>query len=220
MRGILLKVCMALTGLFLMAFLLVHWAGNLQLFLPEQLARPSFNTYAHVLTSSVVTKAAGWATYASLVAHAVVSGVLAWRHRSVRKPYGLERPASSSPWYSRSMGWLGVLILVFVVLHMDAFWYRYHWGEVGVDADGHKDLYTVVVATFREPLLVVFYVVSMVALGFHLRHGLAAALGSVGVFSKRIGAAAPRVANVVAWTLAGGFASMPVYIFLVHGGTP
>ena len=216
--SILLKAWMGLTGLFLVLFVLVHMAGNLQLFLPEEIARPSFNAYSHALSSSVVIKVAGWLTYAAILGHAVVSVVLARRHRSLRPAYALERPATSSPWYARSMGWLGLLILGFLVLHMQAFWARYHWGEIGIDAYGNRDLYTVVVTAFCEPWIVLVYVVSMVALGFHLQHGIAAALRSLGVFSGRITRLAPRAAAWLAWIVAGTFAAMPIYVYLAFGG--
>jgi len=216
--SIVLKAWMALSGLFLVIFLLVHMAGNLQLFLPEAIARPSFNAYSHALTSSIVIRVAGWLTYATIVVHAVIAAILARRHRNVRTAYALERPGTSSPWYARSMGWLGLVILSFIVLHMQSFWYRYHWGEVGVDLQGHRDLYSVVVTAFSEPWIVLVYVVSMLALGFHLQHGVAASLRSLGVFSARITRSAPPVAGWIAWIIAGVFAAMPVYVYFAFGG--
>ncbi len=217
--SIVLKAWMGLTGLFLVLFLVVHLLGNLQLFLPQDVARPSFNAYSQLLTSSIPIKIAGWLTYASVVLHVVLSAWLASRHRHARpRPYAPERHGPSSPWYSRSMGWLGVVTLVFLVLHMQSFWYRYHWGEIGTDPDGNKDLYAVVITAFREPWIVVVYVASMVALGFHLQHGVAAALRSLGVFNARITRAAPRASAWLAWILAGGFAAMPIYVFLMFGG--
>lgn len=216
--SILLKAWMGLTGLFLVLFVLVHMAGNLQLFLPEDFARPSFNAYSQLLTSSIVIKVAGWLTYGAVVSHVVVSAVLARRHRAIRTDYALEQSGTSSPWYARSMGWLGIITGAFLVLHMQTFWYRYHWGEIGVDAAGNKDLYTVVVTAFCEPWIVLVYVVSMLALGFHLQHGIAASLRSLGVFSGRITRLAPRAAAWCAWIVAGTFAAMPIYVYVAFGG--
>lgn len=216
--SIVLKAWMGLSGLFLVMFLLVHLAGNLQLFLPQASAQPSFNAYSAALTSSVIIKVAGWLTYTAIALHAVIAAVLVCRHRNARQPYALERGDTSSRWFARSMGWLGIITLIFLVLHMQSFWFRYHWGEIGVDVNGNKDLYTVVVTAFREPWLVLVYVVSMLALGFHLQHGLAASLRSLGVFSARITRGAPIVARWVAWMVAGTFAAMPVYVYLVLGG--
>lgn len=208
---------MALTGGFLTLFLVVHMLGNLQLFLPEGLGRASFNAYSAALTSNVGIKLAGWLTYTAIVVHAAIS-VAVWRRnrRGRPTPYLLERAAASSPWYARSMGSLGVVTLSFIVWHMQTFWYRYHWGPIGADANGNKDLYTVVVTAFREPWIVGVYVLCMLALGFHLQHGLAAVMRSLGGFGSRLDALAPRMARTVAWSLAGPFTAMPVYVYVVH----
>jgi len=116
------------------------------------------------------------------------------------------------------MGWLGLITLVFLVWHMQSFWYRYHWGPIGFDANGNKDLYTVVVASFCEPWVVAIYVACMIALGFHLQHGLAASLRSLGLFSRKLDDVATRWAAPLAWGIAGPFALMPLYVFAVFGG--
>lgn len=217
--SIMLKAWMALTGLFLVLFLTVHMLGNLPLFLPESLARPAFNAYSATLTSNPFIKAASWITYAAIAAHVAVSALLTRRNRIGRPhPYALESASASSRWYSRSMGWLGGITLAFLVLHMQSFWYRYHWGPIGLDSDGNKDLYTVVVTAFCEPWIVGVYVVSVVALGFHLQHGIAASLRSLGVFSPRVSTLAPRVSGWLAWILAGPFVAMPIYVYVAFGG--
>ena len=48
------------------------------------------------------------------------------------------------------MALLGTLMLVFIVIHMKQFWYEMHWGPLGMDADGNKDLYTLVAASFTQ----------------------------------------------------------------------
>ncbi len=217
---IVLKAWMALSGLFLVLFLLVHMLGNLQLFLPASIGRGSFNTYSAVLGSSIIIKVAGWFTYAAVAGHAAVSALLSRRNRARgSRGYSVENAGASSPWYARSMGTLGVVTLAFLVLHMQSFWYRYHWGPIGLDANGNKDLYAVVVTAFSQPWIVGVYVVAMVALGFHLQHGIAASLRSLGVSSARVADVVPKVSRWVAWSLAGPFAAMPVYVFAVHGGS-
>lgn len=209
--SILYKAWMALTGLFLVAFLGVHFLGNTQLFLPASVARESFNAYADALANSLPIKVAAWGTYGSIVAHAIIGTRLSWAHRRKAR---YATTATTSPWYARSMGTLGVVTLLFIVVHMQTFWYRYKWGEVGLDAQGHRDLYTVVVEAFAQPWLVAVHVLSMVALGFHLEQGIPAALRSVGVYGARVQRVAPRVSAWVAWTLAVGFAAMPIAMYL------
>jgi len=211
------KVWMAVTGLFLVVFLAVHMAGNLQLFLPESSARPAFNGYSALLTSNPFIKVAGWLTYLSVVVHTVLAARVSVRNRRARRR-GYAIRATSSPWYTRSMGWLGTVVLLFLVWHLQMFWYRYHWGPIGLDAEGNKDLYAVVVASFAQPGIVALYVVCMVALGFHLQHGVAAAVRSVGVFGAGASRWAERGAVWIAWGLVIPFALMPVYVYLTAGG--
>lgn len=207
---------MALTGGFLVVFLLVHCLGNLQLFLPEPLARPAFNAYANALGGSFVIKVASVLTYGSIVAHVIVAALLDWRHRGLRRTYAQPPPGRGS---TRSMSALGSVTLVFLVVHMQTFWYRFHFGEIRLDAAGNKDLYGVVQVAFSQPWLVAVHTLSMVALGFHLQQGLPAAVRSLGLYGERLNAAAARISPFLAWTLAACFGAMPVYVFL-SGGQP
>lgn len=207
---------MALTGGFLVVFLLVHCLGNLQLFLPESLARASFNAYAGALGGSVVIKVASALTYGSILVHAVIAARLEWQHRDARR----SASRSQTPWYARSMAVLGSVTLVFLVVHMQTFWYRFHFGELGLDAAGNKDLYGVVRVAFAQPGLVAVHTLSMIALGFHLQQGLPAAVRSLGIYGTRVNARVARAAPAFAWGLAGCFAAMPLYIFFFVGGRP
>ena len=219
MTSIVHKAWMGLTGLFLVLFLTVHMIGNLQLFLPEDTARPSFNAYSHALTSNPAIKVASGLTYGSVLVHVVVAALLTRRNRRARRRgYATEHAAASSPWYARAMGPLGVAILAFLVWHLQMFWYRYHWGPIPTDAAGRRDLYTVVVTAFCEPWIVALYVLSAVAVGLHLQHGVTAGLRSLGVFSRAVDDLAPRWAPRFAWAIAGPFAAMPIYVYLAFGG--
>ena len=218
--SVVLKALMALTGVYLLAFVFVHMLGNLPLLLPESIGRPSFNAYAHALTSAPPIKVASGLTYLSVLVHAAVSTAL-WRKNAKARPlpYATEQRNANSPWYSRSMGLLGAATLAFIVLHMHTFWYRYHWGPIGYDSEGHKDLYEVVVTAFQEPWLVLVHVASIVLLGFHLQHGLAAALRSLGVHGVGFDRIAPRLSKWVAWGLTGPFIIIAIYVFFAFSGS-
>lgn len=209
--GIVYKAAMALSGGFLVVFLLVHCLGNLQLLLPEPIARPAFNAYAHALGGSVVIKVASVLTYGSLAAHVLVAGVLDWRHRGRRPSYAKTPPGRG---LARSMSALGAVTLLFLIVHLQTFWYRFHFGDIALDAAGRKDLYGVVLVAFGEPWLVAVHTLSMVALGLHLQRGLPAAARSLGIYGERPSALVARAAPMLAWSVAGCFAAMPLYIFL------
>lgn len=214
-NAIILKAWMALTGLFLSLFLVVHVLGNLQLFLPAELAQTSFNAYSKLLVSNPVIKIAGWITYASVVAHVFVAAWLFRRNARARPiAYQRETPQRSSPWYARSMGALGLVVLVFLAVHMKAFWYAYHFAALDLDVQGNRDLYGVVVSDFSRPGIVMFYVASMLALGFHVQHGLAAGLRSLGLYHPGAARLAVRGSAWLAWGICGAFAAMPLFIYL------
>lgn len=212
------KIVMALTGLFLCLFLVVHLAGNLALYLPLPGARLTFNAYSAVLSGNPLIKVASVVTMAALLLHAIVSVLLVRQNRAARSiRYVVHAPEASSTWYSRNMGRLGALIFAFLVLHLRTFWFRYTFGEVGVDAAGNKDLYGVVVAAFGEEWYALLYVVSMVALGYHLLHGVFSACRTLGLHHRRYGPWIERIAMAFAVAVSAGFAGMPVFVYFGRG---
>lgn len=214
------KLWVALSGAFLTLFLVVHLAGNLALFLPPEQARPVFNAYSAWLSQLVLVRVVAIGVYASFVVHAVVSLALAWRNRRARGPvrYQYDPAARSSPWFARRMGALGVVLLVFLVVHLRTFWATYHWGGLPLDPAGHKDLYGLTVEAFARPGYVLFYVASMIALAFHLLHGTVSATRTLGLYHRRVGRWAGRVGVLLSVTLGAGFAALPVWVHLTTGG--
>ncbi len=215
------KLWMAATGLFLCLFLVVHLFGNLQLFLPRPQGQEQFNFYSHLLSSNPLIKIAGLVTYASVLAHAILSLVITRRNRGARpQKYARHRPQASSTWYSRNMGILGTLVLVFLVIHMKTFWYTYHWGEVGVDAAGQRDLYSVVLFAFSREWYVALYVIAMAAMGYHLLHGFESAFRTFGFQPRRFARLASRLAAAFAIGISTLFAAIPIYMYLLQRLAP
>ncbi len=123
------KLVMSLTGLFIIAFLVVHAAGNLQLFKNDE--GMSFNMYTVFMTGNPIIKTISYLLYATLLVHILQSLVITIQNRKSR-PQGYVKNAANanSKWGSRNMGILGTVILVFLVTHMVNFWAQYHWGEI------------------------------------------------------------------------------------------
>ncbi len=136
------KFIMALTGLFLCTFLVIHMIGNLQLFKSD--FGLAFNTYAVFMTTFPLIKVVSYLLYASVLFHAFKGFMLVAKNRKARPvKYAVQNGAANSHWTSRNMGLLGTIILLFIVVHMKNFWYEYKFGhEVGYTAyiqDIHKD---------------------------------------------------------------------------------
>ena len=123
------KLLMALTGLFLCAFLLVHLIGNLQLFKHDH--GLAFNTYAVFMTSNPFIKFTSYGLYATIIFHAFWGLYLVYLNKKARpQTYAMVDGKANSSWASRSMGLLGTIILAFIVTHMADFWAEYKFGEV------------------------------------------------------------------------------------------
>ena len=208
------KWLMALTGLFLCIFLVVHLLGNLQLFMPAVKGQEAFNSYSKFMTSNPLIKTVSYLLYASIILHALVSLWLTIQNRKARPVrYAKNTPSANSTWSSRNMGILGTIILVFIIIHMKNFWYEMHWGNMPIDPWGNKDLYTITVAAFREIWYVVLYVFSMAAIAFHLVHGFASAFQTLGLRNKKYYPLISGFGWFFSLTIPTAFAAIPVYIY-------
>ena len=209
------KNLMALTGLFLCFFLVIHLAGNLQLLLPVERAHLQYNHYSELLSHNYLIKAISYILYASILVHLIDSILLTLRARAARGAvgYAYDRRGVASVWYSRSMFVLGALILVFLVIHLANFWYPYKFGAVPMDAAGRKDIYLMVVSVYQEWWYVVIYVVSLLVLGFHLLHGFKSAFQTLGLYHHRYGRWLLWAGYAYTFLITLGFIIIPLWVF-------
>jgi succinate dehydrogenase / fumarate reductase cytochrome b subunit len=211
------KLLMALTGLFLTTFLFVHLAGNLIL-LKGQAGALDFNAYAKFMTTFPLIKAISYLLYASILGHAVWGVMLAFANKSARpQNYAKVGNTPGVSWASKNMAVLGTIIFAFIVIHMKSFWFEMHFGQLGVDANGNKDLYTLVETSFKEWWYVALYVVSMAALGFHLYHGIQSGFQTLGLRHAKYTPLIKTVTLVVALLVPAAFAAIPVGMFFMFG---
>ncbi|MEX0883826.1 MAG: succinate dehydrogenase cytochrome b subunit [Cyclobacteriaceae bacterium] len=177
------KLLMALTGLFLILFLVVHLAGNLQLLIPDE--GKAFNIYAETMATNPLIRVVSILNFSFILLHVIYSIILT-RHNKKARPvsYAVTKPSENSTWSSRNMGILGTLIFIFILVHLRGFWYELKFGEVPFatyDGVTYKDGYTIVAEAYQNVLYVIFYVVSMAFLAFHLSHGFASAFQTLGI---------------------------------------
>ena len=212
------KLIMALTGLFLTLFLLIHLLGNLQLLQDDGGA--AFNTYAYFMTHNPLIKTVSYSLYAFILLHAV-QGIMIWRNNRAARgqsKYAVNHVRSSER-ASRSMGWLGIIIFVFIVLHMYQFWFQMHWGNlVYVEYDGFshpvKDLYTLVAQSYENIGFVIFYVVSMAVIGYHLWHGFWSSFQTLGLDHKKYTPLIRGLGAAFAIIVPALFAVIPIAMYL------
>jgi len=219
------KYWMAATGLFLCLFLLGHLAGNLQLFIPGDVGRLQFNEYARFMTSNPAVKILSYVTYVSILFHAIDGLILSIGNRKARPVrYAMEKASANAAWSSRNMGVLGTVILAFIVMHMQNFWYQMHWGQVGVqtapDGSELKDLHTVVLAFFDPSRnswafgAVLLYVLAQAAIAFHLNHGFSSAFQSLGARHPKYYPIIQTAGKLFSYVVPAAFAAIPVYLFI------
>ena len=202
------KLLIALTGLALFLYLVVHLIGNTLLFLGPTM----FNGYAHALISNPLVIPIEIGLAAIFILHVYKTSVMWWRNRGARPvAYEQKRWAgapSRKSWASSTMIYTGALTAIFVVLHVKAFKY----GATG-DVARQRDLYGLVTRFFHSPLNVLFYEIVLVLVGFHLWHGFSSAFESLGGDEPRY---TPRVllaGKVLAVVIAGGFVFIPLWVF-------
>ena len=215
------KVIMSLTGLFLCTFLVVHVAGNLQLFKGD--GGRAFNEYTYFMTHNPLIMTVSYLLYTSILVHAIMALVLTRLNQASRPvKYAYSQGEANSTWSSRNMGILGTLLFVFIVLHMRTFWYEMHFGSVPMaeyDGKQYKDLYTVVLEAFSQWWYVTIYVICMIALGYHLIHGFKSGFQSLGIRHKKYTPVIEFLGTYIfAILIPALFAAMPIYIFLKVNG--
>jgi succinate dehydrogenase / fumarate reductase, cytochrome b subunit len=203
-----LKFVMAVTGAVLILYLIAHMIGNLKIFMGEE----SLNTYAEWLrvVGEPALPAQGllWLVrivlLVSVVAHIVAATVLARRARRARPvKYAHRRPVSTS-YASRTMRWGGVIIGLFVIYHI----LDLTTGTVN-PLGVRGEVFDNVVADFSRWYITLAYTLAVVAVGFHVRHGLWSALQTLGRSSGPDQTRYKAIALVFAVVLTAGFLAVP-----------
>jgi len=217
------KLVSGFTGLCLCVFVTGHLIGNLLLIVGPE----AFNEYAHFLENF----GHGYAVYLAEVGliavflfHAVAGIQVALDRRRARPSRYAVRAdaggASRKTLSSRSMILTGIVLLVFVPVHVWMF--KFGPGIAAgyattVAGEPFRDLYKLVVEWFQNPLVVAIYVAVMVLLGTHLRHGFWSAFQSLGASNPKFMPLISAVGVVFAIAIAVGFLFLPIYLFLFAG---
>jgi succinate dehydrogenase / fumarate reductase cytochrome b subunit len=206
------KMLMGATGLLLIGFLVTHMAANLLVLVDAG----AYNHYSHNLVSNPLIYVAELGLLVLFVGH-FVSGILVSLRNKAARPVGYQMKqragyTSHKSLASTTMILTGLVVLVFVPLHIATFKFGPHYA---VDAEpAVRDLYRLVLEDFQNPLLVAWYVLSMGVVGFHLWHGFGSGLESLGV-THRVGLR--RAGQLLAVIVAAGFVIVPIAVFLTGG---
>lgn len=212
------KFLTGITGIGLIIFIILHLVGNLQLFADTN----AFNIYTFKLESL------GWLLYVleaglavAFLLHAYLGVSIWWRRRKRLGPEGYKNFKSKGgpshiTWASKSMIFTGIVLLVFLVIHLDTF--KFGATEmIEVQGQQMRDLKTLVIDTFQNPWYAFSYTIVMVLLGFHLGHGFWSAFTSLTMRHNKYSAIVYTIGIIFAVLMAVGFLFIPLYIYFTGG---
>lgn len=192
------KIVMGVTGLFLISFLVVHMAVNACIFKDLSFIDPAddgdmFNRAADFMGKTVVIRIMEVVLFIGFFIHIIQGLVLEIQNRAKRKTaYQVSLGNRGSKWYSRSMGLLGTILLIFLILHWWHFWIPSRFTHAGLEtpvlmSNGRvsHNLFVLMKVTFSEWWVVIVYMLACISLAWHLVHGFQSAFRTIGLHNKR-----------------------------------
>lgn len=207
------KIITGITGLGLGLFVLVHMLGNLTLFAGSA----AYNQLAHFIDSlGILRYLIEFSLLAIAILHAVIGITIRLNTLKARpvnysqlKSVGTPSKQSLS---SRSMLWTGMVLLVFLVLHLGTFKFGTYYSTV-INGVEMRDLSRLVIEKFQHPAYAFGYTAVMIMLAVHLRHGIWSAWQSIGLLNSKISPVVYAIALILAILMAIGFIALPLAIY-------
>jgi succinate dehydrogenase / fumarate reductase cytochrome b subunit len=210
------KAILALSGLALVAYLILHLVGNLFVFLGPAV----LNGWGHTLISNPLVIPAEIGLLLIFLIH-IYKAALNWLDNRRARPQGYVQKKWAGHTSRKNVGsatmiYTGLAIVVFVGLHVASFKYGAFY-EPPEYEPGVRDLYGLVTGTFRNPAWAGFYVLCLVLVGLHLRHGVASAFQSLGADGPRFTSFIRLAGYLLGVLLAAGFAIIPIWFYFRQG---
>lgn len=198
------KLLMAVSGVALLAFVIAHLAGNLQIFLGAE----KLNDYAVLLRRSPeLLWPARLGLLLALAVHVVASAQIVRANRRARPVRYVVKRDIETTYAARTMAISGPLILLYVLYHLAMFTFL-----ITGPGYSHSDVYRNVVLAFQTPAISAIYISAMLLLGLHLYHGVWSMLHTLGVSSPRYYRLRRGLAPVVALAITSGYISIPIAV--------
>jgi succinate dehydrogenase / fumarate reductase, cytochrome b subunit len=211
------KILTGLTGIFLVLFIIFHLGGNLAIF-GEADAMNRYSLMLHNFGPLLWLARIGLVVVFTI--HAWI-GISIWLKKRKARPqqyevYSSKGGPSKQSLSSRSMAFTGVVLLIFVIFHINTFALG-DTGTVMIDGQEAADIKSLVIETFQNPLYAFGYAFVMLLLGAHLGHGIWSAFTSLGMSGKKASAIMYTLGSIAAVVLAIGFIFIPIYIYFGGG---
>jgi len=210
------KILMAVTGVILIGFIVGHLLGNTTIFLGPN----AINSYAkHLRDLAPLLWIARTVILAAFLTHIYFGITLTLENRAARPmPYKRQQTIRTS-FGAKTMIWTGLAVLAFVVYHLLHFTFQVTNPEISahhlqLDAMGRLDIYTMVVTGFKIVPIALVYIAAMVALLFHISHGIQSLFQTLGLSTDRTLPLMERFSKVAAVVVQVGFIAIPVSVLI------
>ncbi|MFN8300278.1 MAG: succinate dehydrogenase cytochrome b subunit [Chitinophagales bacterium] len=204
------KFFMSLTGLFLITFLIVHATINGMIWFND--GGVTFSHWAHFMGTNLIIRTMELVLVAGFLVH-IVDGLMLWAQNRAARPvkYSYNNPAANSSWYSRSMGLLGTLILLFLIIHASNFWIPNRYSQFATGEE--LNLFQRMQEHFQSLPMVLLYVAGCFSLFWHLLHGFKSAFQTLGFNHLKYNRAIELIGAGFAVLISVVFALMPISMF-------
>lgn len=211
------KVVMSISGLFLILFLTFHMSMNLVAVISED----AYNAVCKFLGANWYALVGTLVLAAGFVVHIIYAFWLTLQNRKARgnDRYAVNARPKNVEWASQNMLVLGIIVLLFFVLHLAQFWFKMQFNEItGIlpDVNPH-DGAALIRETFSNPLFAVLYLVWFIAIWFHLTHGFWSAMQTIGINNKVWFERWKTISNIFATLIFIGFAVDVIYFYVRYG---
>jgi len=205
------KLVMGITGLFLISFLMVHCFLNSLIFMND--GGETFNLGAEFMAKNWVIRAMEIVLFGGLLWHIIQAAILTRENKKARPvAYAASNPSANSKWYSRSMGLLGTILLIFLIIHLRHFWVVSRFTDE--ITSGRETLFNEMKEVFSQLWVVILYCLAMVSLGYHLLHGFKSAFQTLGWNHVKYNAMIEKTGVIISIVLPVLFAAMPIAIYM------
>ncbi len=171
------KLLMSLTGLFLISFLVVHCVLNALIFLND--GGVTFNAGAEFMAHNPLIRIVEVVLFIGIILHIIQAAILTRQNNKARPvKYAVYNGKAGSTWYSRSMGLLGTLLLLFLIIHLKHFWVLSRFTDE--ITSGKETLFNEMKEVFGNLVIVIIYILGVISLAYHLMHGFQSAFQTLG----------------------------------------
>ncbi len=199
------KYLMAITGLMLCGFLIVHLIGNFLILGGDQL----FNSYSNALITNPLIIPAEIVLSLIFLTHLLLAIIVTIENKKARPEdyYYKKLSGNGATIFSRTMPLSGLIILVFLIIHLLNFKYGNVYYQV-YDGVKVRDLYKLVMEHLSSPLNAIWYIFANVCVGFHLSHGFWSAFQSLGIHLS-----SKKFSYIFAWLISSGYIFIVIYCY-------